>query len=271
MKTILFTNARDELRLTEWISHHLNIGFNCIYIYDHKSNIQINSFIKHKQVIVENIDEINGKSTLINKCCEYAKNNYYDWMLYLDLDEFLVLPNDNNVESFLLKYNKYDQIGVNWLMFGSNCHSSEPTGTMFECYTQCSFLLDQHIKSFVRPQHVINSLNPHVYDIKNYANSVGVDYLPLNTIDRHLHRCQICDVQEPNFLKINAFVAHYYTQSYENYYKRKIRYAPDDNKCTNRNIYSEDEIKILFNDIKFNYVYEKYNSQNKIKMLEFNK
>jgi len=36
-KVILFTNARDELCIKEWIAHHLLLGFNLIYIFDHMS------------------------------------------------------------------------------------------------------------------------------------------------------------------------------------------------------------------------------------------
>ena len=31
-KVILFTNARDELKLKEWVAHHLLLGFDFIYI-----------------------------------------------------------------------------------------------------------------------------------------------------------------------------------------------------------------------------------------------
>jgi hypothetical protein len=34
MSTILFTNARDEKHIKEWIAHHLNLGFNQIQIYN---------------------------------------------------------------------------------------------------------------------------------------------------------------------------------------------------------------------------------------------
>ena len=40
-KVILFTNARDELKLKEWVAHHLLLGFDFIYIFDHKSKIPL--------------------------------------------------------------------------------------------------------------------------------------------------------------------------------------------------------------------------------------
>ena len=33
----LFTNARNEKHIKEWVAHHLLIGFELIVIFDHKS------------------------------------------------------------------------------------------------------------------------------------------------------------------------------------------------------------------------------------------
>jgi hypothetical protein len=40
-KTMLFTNARDEKNMKEWVAHHLLLGFDLIYIFDHKSKIPL--------------------------------------------------------------------------------------------------------------------------------------------------------------------------------------------------------------------------------------
>jgi hypothetical protein len=53
---------------------------------------------------------------------QYAKTHKYDFMMYLDADEFLILNEDTHVDSFLSKYPEAAQIGLNWLMFGSNFH-----------------------------------------------------------------------------------------------------------------------------------------------------
>lgn len=41
MKTIVFCNARDELHINEWIAHHILLGFDKIYIFDHLSTTPI--------------------------------------------------------------------------------------------------------------------------------------------------------------------------------------------------------------------------------------
>ena len=44
---ILFTNARDEPNIAEWIAHHLLLGFDKIVVFDHLSKIPIQSVIKN--------------------------------------------------------------------------------------------------------------------------------------------------------------------------------------------------------------------------------
>ena len=45
--TILFTNARDEPNIAEWIAHHLLIGFDKIVVFDNLSKIPISSLVKN--------------------------------------------------------------------------------------------------------------------------------------------------------------------------------------------------------------------------------
>ena len=40
-KVVLFTNARDEQNIKEWVVHHLLLGFDCIYIFDHLSVVPL--------------------------------------------------------------------------------------------------------------------------------------------------------------------------------------------------------------------------------------
>ena len=45
-QTILFTNARDEPNISEWVAHHLLLGFDKIIVFDHLSTVPISSMIK---------------------------------------------------------------------------------------------------------------------------------------------------------------------------------------------------------------------------------
>ena len=93
-KVILFTNARDEKRIKEWAAHHLLIGFNTIYIFDHKSQTPLKDVFKNfdKRVVVERC-EMNAapKLPLMKRASEIACLMKADWFIYLDADEFIIL------------------------------------------------------------------------------------------------------------------------------------------------------------------------------------
>ncbi len=234
MKTILFTNARDESNILEWVKYHIYIGFSKIYIYDHLSIKSIQDIINENvvnqnnsnKVIVEKIcSDTIRKTDLMDKSFKLAKNKKYDWMLYLDADEYLVLPNDNNLDSFLEKYNIYQQIGINWLMFGSNFHNEEPEGGLLKNYTKCDDKFHGNVKSFIRPEYVKHVINPHCYKVENNNLSVGINCQKLNNENPwHFE----LDIPSDKLNTVNAYIAHYIFQSYDTYVKRKKNRKRDD-------------------------------------------
>ena len=75
MKVILFTNARDEKHIKEWVAHHLNLGFDFIHIFDHRSITPINNLFKPNDKIKINRLEVkeNIKTLCIDSAIHIAK------------------------------------------------------------------------------------------------------------------------------------------------------------------------------------------------------
>jgi len=171
-KVAVFTNARNECHIKEWAAHHILIGFDHIIIFDHKSNTPIErDFVNFdKKVKVINVSHMENpvKITLMNDAIQISKKLNIDWFIYLDSDEFIILHKKfKGVKDFLNLYNQADSLGVNWLMFGSNYLTKEPDGLILESYTRSELCLNNHVKSFVRPNKIINSVNPHYYNMIN--------------------------------------------------------------------------------------------------------
>lgn len=269
-KTILFTNARDEKDILEWIIHHLNLGFDHIYIYDHKSSIPLREILKNFPIspnreIIEtipvtlnriNTDITEMKKKLMDASVDLAKENKYDWMLYLDCDEFLILNHDDNINSFLSKYDEFNQVGINWLMFGSNFHNETKEGTVLERYTRSQDSLNFHIKTFIKPHECVYTLNPHVYRTKDMNKSVGTNKKILN---KHM---SYCFHNSDPISEVPAFIAHYAVQSYETYLQRKIN-LPRDDTGTFRDPIAKSNYHNYCNDIITLIPFDKYNKKNK--------
>ena len=150
--SIIHTLAKDEDHIiNEWIVHHILLGFEHIYIYDDRSNYPISERIKElpewieKKVTVYLIDfdfydiKLNGiipksiNKSIFNKInifdnkqmfflyyFMYLHKNVSKWCLFFDVDEFVYLKNNNNINDLLNNYDKYDCIYIPWLMYGTS-------------------------------------------------------------------------------------------------------------------------------------------------------
>jgi len=221
---ILFTNARDETNIKEWAAHHLLIGFNLIYIFDHKSKTPLKTVFKNfdKRVVIERC-ELNKppKLHLMNHAYKIATILKADWFIYLDADEFIVLNKFFGVKQMLNYYKEADSVAINWLLFGSNNHIKDPEGLIIDNYTKSDLNLDQHVKTFVRPSQVINATNPHFYNIYNPTRMFSLE-------GKCIQNEPCFNNTDTSYLNIPAFIAHYIYQSEETYINRKINLPRDD-------------------------------------------
>jgi hypothetical protein len=222
----VFCNARDEKNIKEWAAHHLLIGINSVIIFDHKSVQPLTdvfrNFDKRVKIIRADLDIGNVKLHFMNTAIIIAKKMNLDWFIYLDADEFLIINRFfKGVKHFLNSYSYADSVGVNWLMFGSNNLIQEPNGLILENYKKSSKNLDQHVKSFVRPEAIISSVNPHFYNMKNPSKMFGINFTQIQP--------PYCfnNINLP-YYKAPAYIAHYVFQSEETYKKRKIDLRADD-------------------------------------------
>lgn len=239
-KVMLFTNARDEKNINEWIVHHFLLGFDKIFIFDHLSVIPIKAPIFNGKLTICRVNETkhNIKLNFIGRALNVALKNNADWMLYLDADEYLCINNYTDVKSFLINFKEADMIGINWLMFGSNSHVAQPNGLLVENFIKSDIRLNQHIKSFVRPECVKRIVNPHYYIISDLSRCY-------NVFGFRIPNGPFNNMPVP-FFKSPAYVAHYYVQSEEEYKKRKGRIMDDGSRP---NIPSSEEIHSMHNEV----------------------
>jgi len=269
MRTILFTNARDEDNILEWTVHHKNLGFDIIYIYDHKSIYPISKTLEGLEyVIVTNIsDDFIPKIELMKRASTYAKENGYDWLMYLDADEFLALPLFPNVQSFINNYPNNQQICVNWVMFGSNFLKEGPKGTMLENYIRSSNQIYDCVKCFVRPEKVLDVVNPHYFIVENMDLSSGV----FGHKQYHIQPAICFFGRDIPLDTMPAYIAHYIFQAYDIYIKRKVNRKRDDVGTNYEHSYTEEELHKNYNDHEVTQLRDLYNNRNKILMnIKFN-
>ncbi len=253
---ILFINARDEPNIAEWVAHHLLLGFDKIVIFDHLSKVPIKHVIKNDFDGKLKIISVNGvgniKINLMNDALNIASQENYSWMLYLDADEYLNLNSNDNIKSYLNVFKNADSIGINWLMFGTSGHKSQPKGLITENFIKSDLRLNKHVKSFVRPSAAVKPVNPHYFIMVNRSrcysgNGTRMQMGPFNE-------------QPLPFVKSRAYIAHYYTQSENEHIRRKSRMLDDGstNKAT-----CFPEVHNMYNDCVNYQLENKYSKRTK--------
>lgn len=254
---ILFTSVRNEKNIKEWAAHHLLLGFDLIYIFDHKSDKPLIKEFENFDinVIVERCEwGDSAQIPLMNRAIPIAQKLKADWMIFLDADEFLILNDFIDVKDLLNAFPHADSLGINWLLFGSNNHVNEPEGLILENYTRSDLILNHHVKSFVRPSQITKAINPHFYCIKNPSKMYSINNKIING-EASFNEWNVEYFNSP------AYFAHYIYQSEETYIKRKINLPRADNGQFRSKI---PNIHLLHNDIENLSPKEKYSSQVKL-------
>ena len=255
-KIILCTIAKMEnLYIREFVEYYKSIGVNKIIIFDNNNKDGerfeeiINDYINNDFVNIINYRDCKKCQYQSYEECYNKFKNKYDWFLFFDVDEYLILPNYKNIHEFLGDkiFNQFDIIHVNWVFFDDNDLIYYDNRPLQKRFIRPTYLIKKnyknlHIKSIVRSRlSKIKFLNPHtpngsylVCDVsgKKVKNSLILGQLNLNV----------------------PYLKHFYFKTVEEYFKNKMnRGYPD--------VYGTNNFKKIFTKAHF----FKHNKWNNIK------
>ena len=96
-------------------------------------------------------------------------------MAIIDLDEYIVPVQEDNIKDFLRPYEKFSGVVVNWVMFDSNGIIKRPEGkSVIELFTRVpkdyQYYRNKTVKSIVKPGDVryLNSVHVCIYKKGKY-------------------------------------------------------------------------------------------------------
>ena len=172
MKTIaLCIICKDENEdLKENIDYHTLLGVDHFIIYDDGSKNPLSEdFKNYKNVTVNpwsSKDPHRYQQRCYESCVKQYKNDY-KWIGFIDTDEFIVIKNDiMDIKEFLIPYEKYGGLGIQWKCFGSSGHIKRQKSTIKSYIHARPNKEDRHIKSIVNPRVVIRTNDPHSFRFK---------------------------------------------------------------------------------------------------------
>ncbi|WCT14480.1 glycosyltransferase family 92 protein [Mucilaginibacter jinjuensis] len=127
--------AKDEHQfLDEWLIYHRLIGFEKFLVYDNSRGYELKRFsAAHRNYLTVIPWHSNASMTeTVNnqiKAYRHALDNFvgeFEWVLFLDIDEFMVLRKHCNIHQFLEDFGHASAITLNWHVFGHNGFYDDP-------------------------------------------------------------------------------------------------------------------------------------------------
>jgi glycosyltransferase involved in cell wall biosynthesis len=164
----------EESSIAEWMAYHLAIGFGTLLIFDNGSTDRTAEIIAccARHADVRRIGWAVSAPTYQTMAYDFAVRHFgaeFDWMAFIDSDEFIVPLIHDTMPAFLDSLPDAPAVALNWAMFGSSGHVARPCGLVIENFTrrsEDSFGPNQHVKSVVRPGSVVRSANAHYFEVR---------------------------------------------------------------------------------------------------------
>ena len=240
MKIAVCLIVRNEARdIDEWIAHHALAGFDTQIIFDNGSTDgtveRIHAAARTYDIRFHNwVNRSKQAQTLAYEAACTAYKLEFDWIAFLDSDEFFITPNGESAPAFLERFEDWSAVALNWAVYGSSGHANAPPGLVLENFTRRadeSFFPARHVKSIVRPGLATGCPNPHVFNMqgnaeRRYCDARGNPMLWLlapegpGGVIRGLSRAQ------PDYTA--ARINHYFTRSRAHWLAKLNRGYPSD-------------------------------------------
>ena len=227
---------RDEARyLAEWIELHRLVGVERFFLYD---NFSVDN---HQEVLAPYVEQ--NIVTLHEWHFEKGQLSSYDdclsrhrddarWISFLDLDEFLFSPTGRPVSEVLVDYESAPGVVVNWAMFGTSGHVTEPDGLVIENYLMRRSDIPENcmFKSIVDPARTSSQDGVH-----RFVHSGGP------AMDENLRPIPDRPKSATPSLSYSRLRINHYFQKSEEAFRRK-RAGPRADKATPRPEMTEEQI-----------------------------
>lgn len=259
-KYVISTNARDEPAIAEFVLYHLLVGFDFVFVIDHRSAIPIADelekrlpveFLRKTRVVRQDTDGGGKMAWISEHVVPFVRSSCSGYYIHLDADEFFKLRKDfDTVDDMMQSMGSPDILTLHWRLFGSSGLRSNPSGRVIPTYTRCSQSLDQHFKSmvsrrvFTDPRYAV--VHPHwCYGPFKHVNLVGVGRFG-NELPRDAGAIMriFADGRRPQ--DAEACIHHYAIQSLEDLERRKVN-RPRDDTLGYREVDVRDSV-LQFND-----------------------
>lgn len=223
MRTAIIAIARNEqLYVNEWVEHHLSLGFDNIIIADNDDEFILPGIVTDPRVIHEDYTGVERVQPKAYTELYEAYRDRFDWILFEDLDEFVMLDGPGDIGGFLQGFD-CDTVRLSCLHFSDgDTLDTDGDYRVVERFTQhYRTSADTFVKSFINTRVELGErriFGHGIYDPTLDARNTLGD--PCE--NRSQHTMRIVDEV--------AWINHYPTKTIGEYIRQKMfRGGPNGN------------------------------------------
>jgi glycosyltransferase involved in cell wall biosynthesis len=177
MKTAICLIVRNEARdIAEWIAFHALIGFDTQIIFDNRSDDATPAIIQAAarayDIRFHNWPNSTPRSQVL--AYDAALEAYrleFDWMAFVDSDEFVIPGDALKVNDYLARFDGFSGLAMPWAIYGANGHEDFPDALVLESFPRratAAFFPVRHVKTIIRPRFAGRCLNPHCFELRGH-------------------------------------------------------------------------------------------------------
>lgn len=153
--------------ILSWLAWHFSLGCTTVFAFDDSSTDGtlevLQAAAKHYDVQVSSLAESDDFFVVRQQACYEqvlrSEADNYDWIGFLDADEYVYLENCDTLAELLGQRTDADAVGFSWCNYGSSGHlrpPPRPSPFSYFYHSPADCIDSRHIKSFVRPKAVEN-------------------------------------------------------------------------------------------------------------------
>jgi hypothetical protein len=136
----------EDAFVEEWVTYHRLLGVDHFFLYDNDPRQRLKSILRlHREYVTVRpwlIDHDDGRHPGRTKqlkayshCLERDALGY-EWITFIDGDEFIALEEHRDLKAFVAEFEGCDSIALNWHVFGHNGYYDDPAGLIIESLTR---------------------------------------------------------------------------------------------------------------------------------------
>jgi hypothetical protein len=147
----------EEMQIQEWLEYHKSIGFDHVYLYSNDEDparlfraVAPYTYGAEPFVTFRHWPCVGEQVPIYLHFLETFKHETH-WFSFLDIDEFFVLKDVNNIALFMHDYRtSVDCLYFNWLVYGHSGKVKRDDGATLTSYLRRARTLDAHTKMICR-------------------------------------------------------------------------------------------------------------------------